>query len=47
VLKHALQNPVSPDADQLHAKEEVSVELQKLVDADTELSGLLFADVKS
>ncbi|KAJ5672200.1 hypothetical protein N7507_001327 [Penicillium longicatenatum] len=47
VLKHALQNPVSPDADQLHAKEEMSAELQKLVDADSELSGLLFTDVKS
>lgn len=47
VLKHALQNPASPDGDQLHAKEEMSAELQKLVDADFELAGLLFTDVKS
>lgn len=47
VLKHALQNPVSPDADQLLAKEEMSGELQKLVGADSELAGLLVPDVKS
>ncbi|KAJ6096126.1 hypothetical protein N7486_006872 [Penicillium sp. IBT 16267x] len=46
VLKHALQNPASPDADQLHAKEEMNGELQKLVDADSELASLLFTDVK-
>lgn len=52
VLKHALQNPGSgegaePDADQLAAKEAMQKELQELVDADTELKDLLFADVKA
>jgi hypothetical protein len=52
VLKHTLQNPVAvvkgePDADQLSAKEAMQQELQTLVEADSELEGLLFADVKS
>ena len=52
VLKHTLQNPAavvngSPDADQLHAKKEMQQELQALVEADSELQGLLFADVKA
>ncbi|KAJ5083552.1 hypothetical protein N7456_012979 [Penicillium angulare] len=45
VLKHALQNPVAvggtPDADQVLAKEEMAEELKKLVEADSELEGLL------
>lgn len=51
VLKHTLLNPVAPngefDADQLLAKEGMQQELQTLVEADSELEGLLFADVKS
>lgn len=52
VLKHALQNPgcgvgAELDADQLAAKEAMQKELQELVDADAELKGLLFADVKA
>lgn len=52
VLKHTLQNPVAvingaPDADQLRAKEEMQQELQTLVEADSELKVLLFADVKA
>ncbi|EPS32836.1 hypothetical protein PDE_07797 [Penicillium oxalicum 114-2] len=52
VLKHALQNPVpfiagEPDADQMHVKEALEHELQILVEADSELKGLLDADVKS
>ncbi|OKP13357.1 hypothetical protein PENSUB_959 [Penicillium subrubescens] len=52
VLKHTLQNPVAvvngqPDANQLAAKEAMQQELQTLAEADSELEGLLFADVKS
>jgi hypothetical protein len=52
VLKHTLQNPGAfvngePDADQLAAKEAMQKELQTLVEADGELEGLLFADVKA
>jgi hypothetical protein len=52
VLKHTLQNPVTvlngePDKDQLLAKQEMQQELQTLVEADSELEGLLFADVKA
>jgi hypothetical protein len=51
VLKHTLQNPVAVngenDADQLLAKDGMQQELQTLAEADSELEGLLFADVKS
>ncbi|KAJ5159644.1 uncharacterized protein N7482_006648 [Penicillium canariense] len=52
LLKHALQNPVAvvndvPDADQMLAKESMQQEVKELVEADSELEGLLLADVKS
>ncbi|KAJ5947219.1 hypothetical protein N7466_000234 [Penicillium verhagenii] len=47
MLKHALQNPKSPSADQILLKERLDGELQKLVDADSELAELLFVDSKS
>ncbi|KAF7716156.1 Uncharacterized protein PECH_005432 [Penicillium ucsense] len=51
VLKKALQNPVpfgsvEPDADQLHTREALQQELQMLIEADSELNGLLFADIR-